>query len=108
MGHGEGDEFVVESNGYDERSWLSADGDLYGFPHSADMRVVERYKRLDYGKLQGSLTVIDPKVYTKPWTTSGVAMLVPNAELGEYMCVTSDSINFNERQTIPSVGLSAK
>jgi hypothetical protein len=105
VGSWDGDTFVVESDGYDDRSWLSADRDLYGFRHSSEMRVEERYKRLDYGRLQGSVTIIDPKVYTKPWITTGISLLVPNAEIGEYMCVTSDSIRFNETQTEPSVGL---
>ena len=48
------------------------------------MRIEESYKRLNYGKLQATLTVIDPKVYTKPWTTTGVATLRPNTEIGEY------------------------
>jgi hypothetical protein len=72
------------------------------------MRIVEAYKRLNYGMLQASLTIIDPKVFTKPWTTTGTALLQPNAEIGEYFCVPSESINFNERQTLPSVGLAPK
>jgi hypothetical protein len=108
VGKWEGDEFVVESSGFDDRSWLSEEGGVYGIRHSADMRVEERYKRLNYGKLEGSVTVIDPKVFTKPWTTKGVSLLVPNAEIGEYMCVTSDSLNFNEEQTEPALGLTPK
>jgi hypothetical protein len=105
IGHWEGDEFVVESSGYDDRSWVSSDRGQYGFPHSSEMKVVERYKRINYGVLQESMTINDPKVYTKPWTTSGTALLQPNAEIGEYFCVPSESINFNEKQTKPSVGL---
>jgi hypothetical protein len=107
VGHWEKDTFVVESSGYDDKSWLSSDGDLYGFGHTADMRVEERYERINYGKLRGSVTVTDPKVYTKPWTTSGIFLLIPNAEIGEYMCLPSDSAKFNERQTAPSVGLTS-
>lgn len=104
VGHWDGDTFVVESNGYDDRSWVSEDrrGRRNGFPHTSEMRVEESYKRLDYGKLQATLTVIDPKVYTQPWTTTGIATLRPNAELGEYMCVPSDSIDFDNRNTRPA------
>ena len=104
VGRWDGDTFVVEANGFDDRSWVSEDRRKRrnGFPHTDEMRVVENYKRLDYGKLQATLTVIDPKVYTAPWTTTGVATLRPNAEIGEYLCVPSESIEFNNSNTIPA------
>jgi hypothetical protein len=106
VGHWDGDTFVIEATGFDGRSWVSEDrrDRIHGFPHSEDMKVEERYKRLDYGKMQATLTVIDPKVYTKPWVTVGVATLRPNAEIGEYFCVPSESINFDNRSTNPSAG----
>lgn len=104
VGRWEGDTFVVESNGYDERSLLGSDADHPLFPHSAEMRIVERYKRLNYGLLQASLTVTDPKIYTTPWTSAGTIKLLPNVEIGEYFCVPSESSDFNERQTIPAYG----
>jgi hypothetical protein len=104
VGRWEGDTFVVESSGFDDRSWVSEDrrARRNGFPHTSEMRVEESYKRLDYGKLQATLTVTDSKVFTKPWTTTGIATLRPNAEIGEYMCVPSDSIDFNNRNTLPA------
>ena len=68
------------------------------------MKVVENYKRLDYGKLQASITIIDAKIFTKPWTTTGTIELIPNAEIGEYFCAPSETMNFKGRQTIPSEG----
>ena len=104
IGRWEGDTFVIESSGYDKRSLVGSDATQPVFPHSDDMKIVEGYKRLDYGKLQATITVYDPKVYTRPWVTTGVALLHPNAEIGEYFCVPSESISFNERQTEPSQG----
>ena len=104
VGHWEGDTFIVESGGIDERALLGADATKPVFPHGADMKVVETYKRLDYGKLQATLTIIDPKIYTKSWVTTGTALLLPDAELGEDFCVPSDSNEFNTRQTIPAGG----
>jgi hypothetical protein len=66
------------------------------------MRVVEHYKRSNYGLLEFALTVIDPKVFTTPWTTTGTIALHPNSEIAEYFCVPSDSIDFNNRNTIPA------
>ena len=98
VGHWEGNIFVVESNGYDERSWLDAsrpaDG---GWTHSPDMRVVERYRRVDYSTLESEVTVIDPKTYKQPWATQkAVTKLVPGAEIGEEFCVPSDYSSFND------------
>jgi len=110
VGRWEGDTFVVESNAYDDRSWLaqtpvqrSGTGKPGGYPHSDEMRIEERYKRLNYGVLQVTLTITDPKVYTAPWTTTGRVALIPNTELAENFCVPSDSINFNNENTIPTV-----
>ena len=110
VGRWEGDAFVVESNGYDDRSWLAqtpvqryGTGRPGGYPHSDEMRIEERYKRLNYGSLQVTLTINDPKVYTAPWTTTGTMALFPNTELAEGFCVPSDSINFNKESTIPTV-----
>lgn len=109
VGRWEGDTFVVDSNGYDDRSWLATTaagrgaGKPGGYPHSDEMRVEERYKRINYGVLQVTLTITDPKVYTAPWTTTGRLTLLPNVELAEHFCVPSESIQFNNESTIPAV-----
>ena len=106
VGRWEGDTFVVESNGYDDRSWLQEDrrDRRWGFPHSDQLRIVERYRRTSYGTLEASLTIIDPEIYKKPWTTSGTIQLSPGTELWEYLCVTSESEAFNAQKLRPQVG----
>ena len=52
IGRWEGDTFVVESTGYDERSWLDQDG----HPHSGAMRVVERYRRAAADTMEVTVT----------------------------------------------------
>lgn len=107
VGRWEGDTFVVESNGYDDRSWIQEDrrDRRWGFPHSDQMRVVERYKRTSFGTLEAELTVIDPEVYKKPWTTKAVIQLSPGTELGEYMCVPSETEAYNADKLRPQVGV---
>jgi hypothetical protein len=63
--HWEGDTFVVLSNGFDDRTWV----DQFGYPHSTDMKLEERYWRVAYDALELSMTITDPKVYTRPWTS---------------------------------------
>jgi len=55
--------FVVQTSGTDERTWI----DRAGRPHSADLRVEERFHRPDRDHLELSVTIDDPKMYTKPW-----------------------------------------
>lgn len=107
VGRWEGDTFVVESNGYDDRSWIQEDrrDRRWGFPHTGEMRVVERYKRTSFGTMDAELTVIDPEYYKKPWTTKGVIQLSPGTELGEYMCVPSENEAFNAQKIRPQVGI---
>jgi hypothetical protein len=55
--------FVVQTNGLDERTWI----DRAGRPHSADLRVEERFHRRDRDHMELTVTIDDPKMYTKPW-----------------------------------------
>ena len=102
VGRWDGDTFVVESTGYDDRSWLSDTTPDGGWPHSDEMRVVERWRRLNYGTLETQITVIDPKTYTQPWVTPRATIsLVPGAELWEDFCVPSDYNSFNKDVYLP-------
>ena len=98
VGRWEGDTFVVESNGFDERTWL----DPYGDIHSDQMRLKETFHRVDRDHLEWTLTVDDPKTYTRPWGASEKRIFnrVPKSprsetqELREDFCVWSDSAGF--------------
>ena len=65
VGHWEGDTFVVESNNFDTRTWL----DSAGHPHSDEMTLVERYRRVDHDTIELTMTLTDPKAYTTPWVS---------------------------------------
>jgi hypothetical protein len=99
VGRWEGNTFVIESNGYDPSTWLDQDWrkTARGFPHSDEMRMVERWTRTSYGTLEFELTIFDSKIYTKPWTTSARYELRPQTELWEYTCVPSFSDFYNTR-----------
>jgi hypothetical protein len=106
VGHWEGNVFVIESNGYDDRSWLDAARPDGGFIHSEEMRIEERVRRTNFGTLEWEMTVIDPKTYTKPWVTPKATIkLVPGTELGENFCVPSDYQQFNQLLLPGATGL---
>jgi hypothetical protein len=49
--------------------------------------VTERFRRVDYGNLEISVTVDDPKAYTRPWTAVPMRQrLLPGDELIEFVC----------------------
>jgi len=87
VGHWEGDyTFVVDTVGSDERTWL----DSVGHPHSIDMRVQERYTRVDHNTLEMTMTIDDPKTYTKPFViTNARFRWLVNQDLVEEICVPS-------------------
>jgi hypothetical protein len=87
VGHWDGDTLMVESAGFNDKTWL----DYGGHPHTEQLRVTERFHRKDFGHIDLSVTFDDPKAYTRPWTISMVMDLVPDTELLEYVC------NENER-----------
>ncbi len=102
VGRWEGNTFVVESNGYDDRSWLSQTQPDGGWPHSDEMRVVERWRRLNYGTIEVQITIIDPPTYTKPWTLRPLTVsMSAGTEIWEYFCVPSDFNTFNNDIYLP-------
>ena len=76
--------FVVNSNGTDERTWL----DNGGNPHSDQLKVEERWHRLSEKRLELTVTLDDPKAYTKPWVALDKLQFVripENVDLMEMM-----------------------
>ena len=63
VGRWEGETLVVESSGFDGRSWL----DKLGYPHSEEMRLEERYRRIDADTLELRMTIVDLIVYSEPF-----------------------------------------
>jgi hypothetical protein len=91
-GKWEGDTLVVDTVGFNDRTWL----DAMGHPHSDALRLVERFRRRDTGHLEIEVTIHDPKSYTKPITYTIKTTLVPDEDLLEYFCSENekDVVNF--------------
>jgi len=94
IGHWEGDTLVIDTIGFNDRTWL----DAQGHPHTEKMHVIERLRRPDLGHLEIEFTIDDPGAYAKPWIIKRVADLDPNDEIGEYVCTEG------ERDVVHMVG----
>jgi hypothetical protein len=86
IGHWEGDALVVETNGFRDDVWL----DVNGSPMTNTGRMIERYRRPNYGTLEIDITIDDPKVYTKPFTVRVNQRIMPDTELIEFICNEND------------------
>ena len=82
VGRWEGDTLVVESFGFNDRSWLDHDG----HPHTEALRMTERYRRRDFGHMEIEITLNDPQLYARPWTVALRAELMADTELLESVC----------------------
>jgi len=64
VGRWEGDTLVVDTNNFNDRTWI----DRIGHPHSDQLHVIERFRRTAQDHLVDDITIDDPKAYTKPWS----------------------------------------
>jgi len=63
IGHFDGDTLVVDTVGFNDMTLLDK-----SHPHSEELHIVERYRRVDHNAMELSMTYADPKVYTKSWS----------------------------------------
>ena len=94
--------FVVQTNGTDERTWL----DNAGRPHSDALRVEERFHRVDHDHMQLTVTLDDPKMYTKPWVAldkQALKLMPTDFSLNETRCSPSELANYDSLVSTPIV-----
>ena len=83
VGHWEGDTLVIESAGFNDKTFL----DATGAPHSDQMTTVERVRRIDGGKqLEDIVTVNDPVLLMRPFSARFVYDFHPELRLQDYVC----------------------
>jgi hypothetical protein len=85
-GRWEGDTLVVQTIGFRDDTWL----DRNGSPMTSAARITERFRRVNYGRVEIELTVDDPKAYTRPWTVRLTQVLAPDTELLDYHCMDNE------------------
>jgi len=86
IGHWDRDTFVIETAGYNDRTWL----DVAGHPHSEALRVTERFRRADFGHMQVEITYDDPKMYVRPFTIRMPVNFTPDDDLIENVCLENE------------------
>lgn len=101
VGRWEGDTLVVDSIGFDDRAWL----DQYGNVYSTDMRLEERWRRVDRDTLEAVYRIDDPKSYTRPWVSTTKRWKRQPNELREEFCAPMDELHFNDVVRDPAAGL---
>jgi hypothetical protein len=91
VGRWDGETLVVESFGFHTGTWLDRDGNT----HSEKLRLTERYRRPNFGRLEVEVTLADPEAYTRPWTVKVSAQYAADTEMLEWVCNEGASRSLN-------------
>ena len=96
-GRWNGNTFIVDSIGFDERTWL----DKFGYPRGDQMGPQERYRRLDADTLELTMTLTDPEYYMRPWESDWKTFKLNREKAKAWeeqiYWVPSEEYKFNER-----------
>lgn len=86
---------VVQTIGTDERTWV----DKAGRPHSGNLHIEERFHRVDHDHLDLTVTIDDPKMYTKPWVAMDkfpFHLLPDDFDVREMICSPDETAEYNK------------
>jgi hypothetical protein len=82
VGRWDHDTLVVESNGYNAKTWLHGEG----LSHTEHLRITERYHRLDFGHMRLDVTYEDPGTFGSPLHEVVQMEYAADDELLEVVC----------------------
>lgn len=85
----DGDTLVVESIGFDERTYIQPNG----WYHSDQLKVTERYTRPSMNYLMVEITVEDPQVLVTPWKSAPRKWTLGNGEIYEFYCTNNQTFD---------------
>jgi hypothetical protein len=89
VAHWEGDTLVIDVIAIDERTW----NNFTGWFHSDQEHVIERVTRPSMNYLVVQVTIEDPKVLTKPWTSAPRVWTLGHEDLLEYYCTNNQEVD---------------
>jgi hypothetical protein len=90
----EGDTLVVETTHLRDLGWLDVDGT----PITSEGKIIERFRRPNFGRLEIDVTIDDLKAYTKPWTVRVNQRLLVDTDLIEFICNENEKFTSRSRQ----------
>jgi len=93
IGNWEGDTLVVDTVGFNDKTWLDRDG----HPHSDQLHVVERFHRTDRNNMQIDITMEDSKALAKPWKGVLYYQLKPDWDIMELVCTDNEAFESFEK-----------
>jgi hypothetical protein len=82
VGHWEGDTLVVDTVGFNEKTWI----DFNGHMHTNQLHTIERITRPNLDTLHYEATIDDPGAYSEPWTVAWDISWSAGQDLSEYIC----------------------
>jgi hypothetical protein len=94
---------VVETVGMDERTWI----DNGGRPHTDQLRVEERFHRVNHDIMELTMTITDPKVYAKPWLALDkfpLQLQPAGFDIREMVCSPSELADYLKQVGTPEGG----
>ena len=96
---------VVDTIGMmgEDKVWL----DTAGRPISDQLHVTETFHRVNHDRLEWSVTIDDPKMYTKPWVAMNKFPMMledPHRDVMEQYCSYTEMENYNKLFANPSSG----
>ena len=106
VGRWDGNTLVVDTTNLDARAWM----DQWGSPFSESLKLRERWTRTNNETLELVMTIDDPVMYTRPWTTTKRSFKfqtkdMPDGEMIEVIFAPVDEKEFNQRVRNPAAGL---
>jgi hypothetical protein len=87
----------------DDRTWM----DLAGRPVSDRLHVIEEFHRVNHNRLELTVTIDDPKMYTKPWIAMNkfpMKLEDPHRDVVEMYCSPIEMEKYNKLFGNPASG----
>ena len=83
VGRWEDDTLVVESNGYNDKTWLNS----RGISHTDQLRMTERFRRPNFGRIEVEVTYDDPGAFESPLNATIQMNFAADEVMLETVCV---------------------
>jgi hypothetical protein len=81
-GHFDGDTLVVETSGFNEKTFI----DATGTPHTDEMHTIERIRKTGPNEIEDVVTIHDPMYYSRDWQARFAYPLRNDIRLEDYVC----------------------